>query len=180
MFIKVCGIKTFEQIDWAYSLGFTAIGVVLYKKSKRFVDENTAISLAGYAKGKVKTVAVSVNYSDVLNITDFFDYVQVYEEIDINNLILASNVMPKVRNFKYFLYDKSKGSGEFEDLPEWLFDLKDKLIIAGGLNHNNVKGVIEKYHPFGVDVSSGVENESGEKDYNLMKKFIESVKGGVK
>jgi phosphoribosylanthranilate isomerase len=178
MFIKVCGIKTFEHIDWAMSLGYTAVGVVLYKKSKRYVDDDTAKKLAQYARGKIKSVAVSVSYADVSNVEDSFDYIQVYEQINKNNLIFASNAKPLDNNFKYFLYDNSKGSGEFESFPEWLEMLRSKLIIAGGLNYKNVKNVIKQYQPFGVDVSSGVENAQGEKDYELMKKFIESVKGG--
>jgi len=180
MFVKVCGIKTFEEIDWALSLGYTAVGVVLYQKSKRYVNEDMAVRLAQYANGKIKTVAVSVAYADLSNVDSYFDYIQVYEQINKENLIFASNCKPVGIKFKYFLYDKSKGSGEFEGFPEWLDDLKGKLIIAGGLNYQNVADVIKRYSPFGVDVSSGVENARGEKDYELMKRFMESVKGGVK
>jgi phosphoribosylanthranilate isomerase len=139
-----------------------------------------AIKLARYAKDKIKTVAVSVTYADVSNVERYFDYIQVYEQVNKDNLIFASNTKPTGNSFKYFLYDKSKGSGEFESFPEWLDDLRGKLIIAGGLNYQNVRDIIKRYSPFGVDVSSGVENAQGEKDYELMRKFIESVKGGVK
>ena len=49
------------------------------------------------------------------------------------------------------------------------------LIIAGGLNPNNVKILLELIVPYGVDVSSGIESGKGLKDYQLMKKFILGV-----
>jgi len=50
-----------------------------------------------------------------------------------------------------------------------------KVIIAGGLNKENVCSVIKDIKPFGVDVSSGVEKD-GIKDFRMMKEFIDAVK----
>lgn len=52
------------------------------------------------------------------------------------------------------------------------------VIIAGGLDPSNVKKAIMEIRPAGVDVHTGVENKSGRKDYELVKKFVEESKEG--
>ena len=55
-------------------------------------------------------------------------------------------------------------------------DLSFPYLIAGGLNPSNIKDLISKYNPPGVDVSSGIESSIGTTDHLLMKKFIENVR----
>ncbi len=52
------------------------------------------------------------------------------------------------------------------------------VIIAGGLNPENVKKAILEIHPAGVDVHTGVESKDGRKNYELVKKFVEESKEG--
>lgn len=181
MFIKVCGITTTEQIDWAVTLGYTAIGLVIYKKSKRYISTEICKQFADYAKGKIKTVAVSMDYADLSPVEKSVDYVQFYtgtgyEHLATSKIILAGSTIPESKIYKYFLYDISHGSGEFSQFPKHIKVIKEKLIIAGGLSSDNIKQVIDQYEPVGVDISSGVESGQGIKDYNKMKKFIENCK----
>ncbi len=171
MFIKICGIKTFEEIDWAVELGYDAIGVVVYKKSKRFIDYDKAFKLFKYAKGKIKTVAVSLYCKDVLKFKDTIDFIQCYEKCPFKNFIFATDSKPELNEYKFLLYDSSKGNGEFKKFPDWIKKYRERLIIAGGLNPKNVNKVIDEIKPFGVDVSSGVEINS-KKNFYLMRDFI--------
>lgn len=176
MFTKVCGLKTKEQIDKAIEFGYDAIGVVTYPKSKRYCPTEDAIELANYAKGRIKSFVVGLSYNDVKDAASSFDYTQIYEPIQIPNLVLASKEIPPSNlNYEYFVYDASVGSGVFKQFPIWVNDMANKIIVAGGLNKENVGSVIKDINPFGVDVSSGVEI-NGVKDLKLMEEFIEVVR----
>ncbi|MDF2504595.1 MAG: phosphoribosylanthranilate isomerase [Clostridium sp.] len=61
----------------------------------------------------------------------------------------------------------------WEVIPK--LNIDKKLILAGGLNINNVYEAVNKVKPFAVDVSSGVETD-GVKDFNKIKTFMEKVR----
>ncbi len=54
--------------------------------------------------------------------------------------------------------------------------IRERIIIAGGINSGNISGLLNKINPYGVDVSSGVEKEKGVKDKILIQKFMAKVK----
>jgi len=51
-----------------------------------------------------------------------------------------------------------------------------ELILGGGLDATNVGAAIAMVHPFGVDVSSGVERKPGVKDPAMIHSFVEAVR----
>lgn len=71
------------------------------------------------------------------------------------------------------------GSGErfdwgiLEDVEPAL--LRERCFLAGGLDEHNVSDAVERFHPYGVDVSSGIETD-GRKDPVKMKNFVEAVR----
>lgn len=175
--VKVCGLGSIEQVDWAIELGYDAIGVVVTRRSKRYCSSENARAIAKYAKGKIESFAVAYTEDEVASLQDEFDIVQLYTPAEINNLAYSSaNPPPANLNCKYFFYDQSIGSGVFNEIPEWVKNIHQPLYIAGGLNAENVMSVIEKFSPFGVDVSSAVETSPLVKCRDKMEKFIRAVK----
>jgi phosphoribosylanthranilate isomerase len=179
MFIKVCGLTAHEHIDWGVELGYTAIGVVLHPPSPRYCSVEKARELARFASGRVKTVAVGMTYEEVEKVSDSFDFIQIYERKKISGLIYAGETVPAGLDFAYFMYDVSRGSGTSDEFPAWLYDMRNKLIISGGLAPGNVGDVLRRFPGCGIDVSSGVESVRGIKDYSLMKEFMKEVRHAI-
>lgn len=92
----------------------------------------------------------------------------------------------ELNNFKnianYFLCDtyspnKEGGTGEtfnYDHIKNYLKD--NKIILAGGLNPDNISEILKLVKPYGVDVSSGVELSAGKKDHQKIKDFIRIVR----
>lgn len=178
LFVKVCGITTVEQLEWAIELGYDAIGLMRAPRSPRLVDVDTARELIAHADGKIKTFAVGLTLDQVAPLKDQVDTVQLYEPAEVESLALASDTPPaSTQGLDYWFYDASHGTGKFSEIPQWVHDVDARFVLAGGLNPGNVAEVIEQYRPDGIDVSSGVESSPGTKDYALMKSFIEAARG---
>ncbi|WP_423823938.1 phosphoribosylanthranilate isomerase [Salinisphaera sp. SPP-AMP-43] len=67
------------------------------------------------------------------------------------------------------------GQGETFDWQAKLESVAQPIIIAGGLNPDNVSEAIACFSPYAVDVSSGVERERGAKCSAKMKAFVDAV-----
>lgn len=87
------------------------------------------------------------------------------------------------------LLDAAQHPGEFGgggQPADWLVAaelvecLNGPVILAGGLNPDNIETAIEAVRPYGVDVASGVENAPGRKDLDACLRFAETAKRGLK
>ena len=90
----------------------------------------------------------------------------------------AENLIERIERFEVdrILLDTGKGSGLTHDYRvSRIVARKFDIVLAGGLNPENVCDIIEFVKPFGVDVSSGVE-KNGRKDPKLISRFVERVR----
>lgn len=199
MEIKICGIRREEDIEIINKYKPEYIGFV-FAKSKRQVSADTAKKLTEMLNGDTKTAGVFVNapQAEVERIVREagLDIVQLHGDEDeeyIKKLSVPCEIWKAVRvrggesipdfdGADKILLDKYSdkeygGSGQtFNWSDVGTLKLKKPLILAGGLNKDNVKKGIEIFSPVCVDVSSAVETD-GFKDREKIREFINIVRG---
>jgi len=199
--VKICGITEFEDARDAALLGADAIGLNFYPNSPRYIEPAQAAKIIEKLPPFVTVVGVFVNHRDPQNLEDFavslgLHAVQLHgnETPDYCSMIQRVKVIKAFRVDSSFRVDmlRSYGSGTFLldtcSLDRFggtgtSFDWNlafganafGSIIVAGGLNAENVYDAVNTLHPFAVDVASGVESKAGRKDYDKMRRFIEAV-----
>lgn len=196
--VKICGLTSPAEARFLNENHVDFAGMVLFfSKSKRNISIEQATEIMATLDTSIKRVAVVVSPSieQVRQIEAAgFDYVQIHGEIPeteavINIPILkAFNVSDMGSYEKYhndsriagYVFDAIEpGSGKTFDwrLVDNIPRDEKLLLLAGGLNPDNVRMAIEAVHPDGVDVSSGVENDDGAgKNPDKIRAFAAAVK----
>jgi phosphoribosylanthranilate isomerase len=195
--VKLCGLRREVDIDYANELKPDYIGFVFAKKSKRYVEPEDAAALKKRLDPDIKAVGVFVN-EDAENIAALanagtIDAVQLHGGED-DTYIAGLKELTDVLIIKAFkvqgLEDIKKANESSADLVlldagagdgvtfDWslLGGVKRPYFLAGGLAPNNLKTVVEKIRPYGVDASSSLETE-GFKDKAKMTAFVNAARG---
>ena len=196
--IKLCGLRRAEDIEAAVLLKPEYIGFVFYKKSKRYISPEEARILKSILDtDHIKAVGVFVNenpktVADLLEkgIIDIAQlhgdedesYIKALRKLTDRPLIKAFKIKTKedlkkaeASSADMILLDAGMGDGVSFDW-DLLKSFSRPYILAGGLDPLNVKDAVEKLHPYGVDVSSGIET-AGVKDIDKMREFVFRVRG---
>jgi len=189
--IKICGLFREQDIDFANEAKPDFVGFV-FAKSHRRISPETAALFKKRLNSKIKTVGVFVNdgipfiielyNSGIIDIaqlhgTETEYYIEMLRETCDVPVIKAVNIeSPKPANADYLLFDNGKGgtgkSFDWNLIPK----CDKKFFLAGGINLKNIKEAV-KLNPYGIDLSSGVENAKGEKDREKIIEACRIVRG---
>ncbi len=198
--VKICGITTLEDALHATACGADALGFVFYAGSPRCVDPDRARGIIAELPPLITTVGLFVN-EDPAKIREIVEYcgltvVQLHgdETPDQCNLppfrvVKALRLEPDAELSTFSGYPVSAllldasvpgqfgGTGQRCDWDTAArVAERHRVILAGGLTPDNVAQAVCRVRPYGVDVSSGVERQPGQKDPEKVARFIRQAK----
>ena len=198
--IKICGFTNADNAREAAFAGVDAIGLVFYEKSPRNVDINSAREIIAALPPFVNRVGLFVNanpsFIDEVLCEVPLDTLQFHGDegvIDCTQyqmpfiksvrVSLDTNIAQIADDFSQasaLLLDSYNshtygGTGEVFDWSLACVEIELPVILAGGLNSDNVAEAIKQVRPYAVDASSGVESEPGVKDVDKIRAFIRQI-----
>lgn len=200
MWVKICGLTSARQAREVEDLGADAIGLNLHPRSPRSVSAAVAAAIREAVSLEVVLVVVDlpepVLAAMVAEIRPTMVQLHGHEPegygADLGVPLLRAwraspGVLERLEAARpaRFLLDayvpgEPGGTGRRVDL-----DLAARaagvgeLVLAGGLNPDNVGAAVARVRPWGVDVASGVERAPGDKDLARVAAFIERARGGA-
>ena len=204
--VKFCGMTDKDDVSYAADLGAAAVGFVFWKGSKRYVTPARARELANSLPAFVVPVGVFVDepIDEVKKIVEFVGLgaVQLHgreDPMSINGLTCrvlkaigepGSDLLQEALQWAgdvTLLIDNmdAKQRGGTGKTADWSMARaiaeKRRVVLAGGLTPDNVAEALIHVKPYGVDVSSGVEQPGrpGHKDRARMKAFMDAVEAAV-
>ena len=198
--VKVCGITRLEDAELAASLGAWALGFNLWPGSSRVVEEAVAAGIARRVRRTVELAGVFVNptLDEVTHAAEAIGLTHVQLHGDEGPSF--ANEVARRTGAKVIKAARVAGGSDLQALERFHTDFhlldtavegvrggsgrtwdwslaaqrrsKIPMILAGGLNADNVADAIAAVHPYAVDVASGVESEPGIKDPAKLEAFL--------
>lgn len=197
---KICGITRLEDAKAAIHAGCDALGFVFYKESPRYIPLDAFKGLAKELPPFVTKVGLFVNADPayiteaiqlgLVNVLQFHgdetpDFCRQFKFPYIKAVAVSSSVdlLQYEKDFydaEALLLDASHehlkgGTGQTFDWNLIPLSLSKPIVLAGGLNVDNVKEAIKKVKPYAVDVSGGVEESKGIKNSLKIQAFIKET-----
>lgn len=199
MFLKICGITRLTDARYAVQHGATALGFVFWPRSPRFVAPEVAADIVASVPSGVMTVGVFVNEPvDVVR--------RVAGQVRLSAVQLHGDEPPAYADglpwpiLRSVTLDGANAAClAWTDDTTLLVDAADpvrrggtgstvdwtraaqlanrrRIVLAGGLTPANVATAIAIVRPYGVDVSSGVEEAPGVKDFEKVARFLDEAR----
>lgn len=201
--IKICGITRVQDALAAARLGADAIGLVFYPPSPRHIDIEQAKKIAVALPPFVTTVALFVDAEPdyIARVVDevAVDLLQFHgnespsfcaarkrpwiKAIRMKQGVDLLTIMAQYSSARGILLDAYHpgipgGTGETFDWKRIPSEVSERIILAGGLNTDNIEDAVRLVQPYAVDVSGGVEVEKGIKDLDKIARFMRGVRVG--
>ena len=200
--IKVCGITCQEDARAAVAAGADGLGFILVEQSPRLVEPDMVRAITGQMPPFINPVGVFRD-EEIEVVQEIIHYcrLSLVQLHGSESPEYCSKISCKV--IKSFCLRPESGNEELAAYADvvsgFLLDTYHKdlaggtgitfdwklveqvkppgpVILAGGLNPENVGAAIRQVKPFGVDVNSGVEYQPGRKDADKLKSFVHEVR----
>ena len=188
MRVKICGVTRPEDARLAAELGASAIGIVLWPGSPRYVESAKAREIVASLPAFVSAVGVFVNQHEVaervareigLMVVQFhgdeapgsyrtFPF-RVIKAVTVRDASAREEAaaVPASATVLLDAHDRVKRGGTGRQI-DWsiaaMIARERPVILSGGLNAENAAEAVETVAPYAIDVSSGVERVVGRKD----------------
>ncbi len=200
--IKICGITGIEDALHAAACGANALGFIFYRQSPRYIDPATAAGIIARLPGAICKIGVFVNEAaetvkqtaaacglDLIQLhgDETVDYCEGFHpDVLIKALPLETEKdlqRASLYPVRALLVDARSagrygGTGKQASWELAARLAKDKpLILAGGLNSENIAAAMRTVRPRAVDINSGVEEAPGKKNAEKVKEIIGIVRG---
>jgi phosphoribosylanthranilate isomerase len=197
--IKVCGVRSPDIVPVLNKLIPDYVGFILSKGFKRTIDASVATAIRRELAPQIKTVGVFVNEpydyiigflkEGVINVVQLHgdedvEYIKGLKKLTSAPIIKAVGVVdgrvnPYPKNCDIVLLDacsKTERGGTGRNIIWRRYDEIDKpIILAGGINADNVAEALREVNPYGVDASGGLETD-GNKDAAKIEAYIAAVR----
>ncbi|MCH9633097.1 MAG: N-(5'-phosphoribosyl)anthranilate isomerase [Chlamydiae bacterium] len=196
MLVKICGITNLEDAKAAVGAGADFIGIIFHRDTKRYLDDERAISLIQELQNHPIHVVGVFLEDDLMQVAKKakdleLEWVQVVapaSKKELEPLEKFRKLLVVEVNFDgsyepltytldkrdFLIYDCATfGSGQSFDWNQFKRIEQGAFLLAGGLTPSNVQEAIKIIKPNGVDVASGVCNSSNvKKDATKIREFI--------
>ncbi len=198
MKIKICGIAKLDDAQLCVEHGVDAIGFIFYPKSKRYITPEDAKKIATSIPVFTHKIGVFVDedFDEVNRIAKLVGLsgVQLHGNETVDYISKISHPVIKSfgvdESFDFSLIEAYKDCAIFLDVKDtkqfggtgnsfdWELipaDVRNRIIIAGGVGINNIEDIYKNINPYGIDLSSSVEVSPGIKDANKIIEVLNIV-----
>ncbi len=206
VFVKICGICSRADLEQICALGPDAVGFIFWPESKRYVRPEQVALWLDSIPDTIKKVGVFVEPAadeveavarvcqlDIIQIhltsnvwkmdRPLFQGLEIWLALRMDEDIMPAALTavtpePSTLLADSFDPDIIGGTGKLgnRDAAVEMKKIGKPLLLAGGLNPDNVTAAIAAVQPWGVDISSGVEKEPGVKDLRKVKRFLAAAR----